>query len=201
MRVVIVRVVVDGVLGVMIVVLIGHDEVLVFYVAIFVVMYSLQLLGLRDWHVHNLYGGELLYTLMWKHFDGFNSLFLYPLHNLNLWNFLKNNMRLYGRNDLFLTDSVAPVCVKIFQKRKSTNNLSSLDSRGRKLRVHQTGEGIVLLDLGDWHVHNVFGSELCHALMWKHFDGFKNLFLYPLHNRNLRNFLNDHLFLHSWVFH
>ena len=37
-RVVIVRVIVDGVLGVMIVVLIGHDEVLVIYVAIFVVI-------------------------------------------------------------------------------------------------------------------------------------------------------------------
>ena len=38
-RVVIVRVIVDGVLGVMIVVLIGHDEVLVIYVAIFVVIF------------------------------------------------------------------------------------------------------------------------------------------------------------------
>ena len=38
MRVVIVRVIVDGVLGV-IVVLIGHDEVLVIYVAIFVVIF------------------------------------------------------------------------------------------------------------------------------------------------------------------
>ena len=37
-RVVIVRVIVDGVLGV-IVVLIGHDEVLVIYVAIFVVIF------------------------------------------------------------------------------------------------------------------------------------------------------------------
>ena len=37
-RVVIVRVIVDGVLGVT-VVLIGHDEVLVFYVAIFVVIF------------------------------------------------------------------------------------------------------------------------------------------------------------------
>ena len=36
-RVVIVRVIVDGVHGVTIVVLIGHDEVLVIYVAIFVV--------------------------------------------------------------------------------------------------------------------------------------------------------------------
>ena len=34
-RVVIVRVIVDGVLGVTIVVFIGHDEVLVIYVAIF----------------------------------------------------------------------------------------------------------------------------------------------------------------------
>ena len=39
MRVVIVRVIVDGVLGVTIVVLIGHDEVLVIYVAIFVVIF------------------------------------------------------------------------------------------------------------------------------------------------------------------
>ena len=38
-RVVIVRVIVDGVLGVTIVVLIGHDEVLVIYVAIFVVIF------------------------------------------------------------------------------------------------------------------------------------------------------------------
>ena len=38
-RVVIVRVIVDGVLGVMIVVLIGHVEVLVIYVAIFVVIF------------------------------------------------------------------------------------------------------------------------------------------------------------------
>ena len=38
-RVVIVRVVVDGVLGVTIVVLIGHDEALVIYVAIFVVIF------------------------------------------------------------------------------------------------------------------------------------------------------------------
>ena len=37
-RVVIVRVIVDGVLGV-IVVLIGHDEVLVIYVAIFIVIF------------------------------------------------------------------------------------------------------------------------------------------------------------------
>ena len=37
-RVVVVRVIVDGVLGV-IVVLIGHDEVLVIYVAIFVVIF------------------------------------------------------------------------------------------------------------------------------------------------------------------
>ncbi len=35
----IVRVIVDGVLGVTIVVLIGHDEVLVIYVAIFVVIF------------------------------------------------------------------------------------------------------------------------------------------------------------------
>ena len=34
----IVHVIVDGVLGVMIVVLIGHDEVLVIYVAIFIVI-------------------------------------------------------------------------------------------------------------------------------------------------------------------
>ena len=27
-----------------------------------------------------------------------------------------------------------------------------------------------------------------------------NLFLYPLHKRNLRNFLDDHMFLHSWIF-
>ena len=39
-RVVIVRVIVDGVLGVTIVVLIGHDEVLAIYVAIFVVIFS-----------------------------------------------------------------------------------------------------------------------------------------------------------------
>ena len=42
MRVVVVRVIVDGVLGVTIVVLIGHDEVLVnvvIYVAIFVVIF------------------------------------------------------------------------------------------------------------------------------------------------------------------
>ena len=38
-RVVIVRVIVDDVHGVMIVVLIGHDEVLVIYVAIFVVIF------------------------------------------------------------------------------------------------------------------------------------------------------------------
>ena len=38
-RVVIVRLIVDGVLGVTIVVLIGHDEVLVIYVAIFVVFF------------------------------------------------------------------------------------------------------------------------------------------------------------------
>ena len=38
-RVVIVRVIVDGVHGVTIVVLIGHDEVLVIYVAIFVVIF------------------------------------------------------------------------------------------------------------------------------------------------------------------
>ena len=38
-RVVIVRVIVDGVLCVTIVVLIGHDEVLVIYVAIFVVIF------------------------------------------------------------------------------------------------------------------------------------------------------------------
>ena len=38
-RVVIVRVIVDGVLGVTIVVLIGHDEVLVIYVSIFVVIF------------------------------------------------------------------------------------------------------------------------------------------------------------------
>ena len=37
--VVVVRVIVDGVLGVMIVVLIGHGEVLVIYVAIFVVIF------------------------------------------------------------------------------------------------------------------------------------------------------------------
>ena len=35
----IVRVIVDGVLGVMIVVLIGHDEVLVIYIAIFLVIF------------------------------------------------------------------------------------------------------------------------------------------------------------------
>ena len=34
------------------------------------------LLGLRDWHVHNLFGGELLHTFMRKHFDGLNNLFL-----------------------------------------------------------------------------------------------------------------------------
>ena len=28
------------------------------------------------------------------------QVFLYPLHNLNLWNFLKKNVRLYCRNDL-----------------------------------------------------------------------------------------------------
>ena len=39
MRVVIVRVILVGVLGVMVVVLIGHDEVLVNYVAIFIVMF------------------------------------------------------------------------------------------------------------------------------------------------------------------
>ena len=38
-RVVIVRVIVDGVLGVMVVVLIGHDEVLTNYVPIFVVIF------------------------------------------------------------------------------------------------------------------------------------------------------------------
>ena len=38
-RVVIVRVIVDGVLGVTIVVLIGHDELLVIYVSIFVVIF------------------------------------------------------------------------------------------------------------------------------------------------------------------
>ena len=38
-RVVIVRVIVDGVHGVRIVVLIGHDEVLVIYVAIFLVIF------------------------------------------------------------------------------------------------------------------------------------------------------------------
>ena len=38
-RVVIVRVIVDGVLGVIVDVLIGHDEVLVIYVAIFVVIF------------------------------------------------------------------------------------------------------------------------------------------------------------------
>ena len=38
-RIVIVRVIVDGVHGVTIVVLIGHDEVLVIYVAIFVVIF------------------------------------------------------------------------------------------------------------------------------------------------------------------
>ena len=38
-RVVIVRVIVDGVLGVTIVVFIGHDEVLAIYVAIFVVIF------------------------------------------------------------------------------------------------------------------------------------------------------------------
>ena len=38
-RVVIVRVIVDGVLGVIVDVHIGHDEVLVFYVAIFVVLH------------------------------------------------------------------------------------------------------------------------------------------------------------------
>ena len=43
-------------------------------------------------------------------------------------------------------------------------------------------------------------AVLLHTLMWKHFDGIKNLFLYPLHNRNLRNFLDDHMFLHSWIF-
>ena len=37
-RIVIVRVIVDGVLGVMIVVLIGLDEVLVIYVSIFIVI-------------------------------------------------------------------------------------------------------------------------------------------------------------------
>ena len=39
MRVVIVRVILVGVLDVMIVVLIGHDEVLAIYVAIFVVIF------------------------------------------------------------------------------------------------------------------------------------------------------------------
>ena len=39
MRVVIVRVILDGVLGVMIVVLIGHNEVLVIYVAILIVTF------------------------------------------------------------------------------------------------------------------------------------------------------------------
>ena len=38
-RVVIVRVILVGVLGVIVVVLIGHDEVLVIYVAIFVVIF------------------------------------------------------------------------------------------------------------------------------------------------------------------
>ena len=38
-RVVIVRVIVDGVLGVIVDVLIGHDEVLVIYIAIFVVIF------------------------------------------------------------------------------------------------------------------------------------------------------------------
>ena len=38
----VVRVIVDGVLGVMIVVLIGLDEVLVIYVAIFVVIFCIR---------------------------------------------------------------------------------------------------------------------------------------------------------------
>ena len=51
-RVVVVRVIVDGVLGVTVDVHIGHDEVLVIYVAIFVVIFCNRRCTLyRDWTV------------------------------------------------------------------------------------------------------------------------------------------------------
>ena len=77
-------------------------------------------------------------------------------------------------------------CGNLFRDRKRINDLYSSD---RNWRVHQIGDGTLLLGLRDWHVHNLFGGELLHTLMWKHFDGVNNLFLYPLHNLNLWNFL------------
>ena len=56
---------------------------------------STLLLDLKNLHVHNLYCGVLLHTLLWKHLNGLNNLFLCPLHNLNFWNFLNNNLLLY----------------------------------------------------------------------------------------------------------
>ena len=55
-RVVIVRVIVDGVLGVTVDVHIGHDEVLVIYVAIFVVIFC-------NWRC-TLYTGHVLQVLV-----------------------------------------------------------------------------------------------------------------------------------------
>ena len=46
-----------------------------------------------------------------------------------------------------------------------------------------------------------FAGVQFHMLLWKHSNGQHNLFRSPVHNRNLRNFLNDHLFLHNWDFH
>ena len=117
--------------------------------------------GLRDWHVHNLFGGELLHMLMWKHFDGLNNLFLYPLHNLNLWNLLKKNMRLYCRNDLFLT-WLYMCAAKSSKKGNESTTCRASTAEVEKLRVHQISDCILLLYLGDWHVHKKFGGALCH---------------------------------------
>ena len=72
----------------------------------------------------------------------------------------------------------------------SSDESNDLISSDRHWLVHQIGDGTLLLGLRD--------SAVNCCTMWRHFDGLNNSFLYPLNNR--RNFLNDHLFLHSWIF-
>ena len=67
-RVVIVRVIVDGVLGVTVDVHIGHDEVLVIYVAIFIVIFCNWRCTLYSYRSPR-YQRKLRYAIMMKYSD------------------------------------------------------------------------------------------------------------------------------------